>query len=1011
MFTLIGKCVSYLLSLLESPSKHLALESTVQDESDVDFSTETGATEIRRGQITHLSPVGQYGLVDGELYFALSSVDAAEGDGELRVGASVRLLISKGSTVAKAVHLIRSEAGVCTRTPEEVLVAKVTRVDGRRGRLDGRRPFQLADGYTPEFAPQAGDWVRVHWESKDIQTVIAKMVPLRVRDFVGSVTQLNSKGGVVDGQVSFDSSAWKGGKPFVGASVSVCALESDQGPFTWRALRMSPVQRENKKMDPVATSRDPEQARSLSLCDGVDFGCVMIGEKHTLSVPIRNCGENVLLLTGCEVNSDGRLHQVQIEGATAATMGPGAEFVLHVTCNATTAGRSRQRLVLKFEGFRVERDIFLEAQHPLEAQLPRSVHRERQLQHRTAQSSDSFVVPGRAPARTRGRLPVSLPQFPVSGEARQLSTSGRHAHRYLQPLGMHNYVEHFQLLLHLEEIQRQQDLDRCSLQEVVLQAEAEFLCLHIGSGLAEGRPSLAVGDRVLLEQSNCPGPRYEGFVFQVLQEDVLLQFEENLHKRCLQEQLYWNVSFRLNRTPLRRCHMALRLARPFLRTVLFPKTKFQRARKANAVQWTPIQDCVNQQQRTAVEAILRMDSVPLPHVVFGPPGTGKSVTLVEALLQVILRHSDTRVLACAPSNSAADLLAVRIWGSGRLEEHEFVRLLSYQRDIEDVPESVRHVCLTPDDLERAARCRVVVSTVATAGAMFGLGLSGGHFSHAFVDEAGQLTEPECLIPLVLAQGGQVVLCGDSLQLGPVVRSRIACDGGLSTSLLERILTTPPYASNGTRRDIRLVTKLVDSYRCPEPLLRLYSKLFYAGELRSCFVSRETNEEFPVVFHGVRGQEQKELCAGPSWFNAAEALLAAQYVQQAYRTRGLVAKDVGVITPYRKQVEKIRLLMNSLGLEVCKVGSVEEFQGQERPFIIISTVRTTEEDLREEGHFGFLFNAKRFNVAISRASRHLVVLGDPRLLVYDPHWKALIDYAKDNNSCVGCATSQTDSVIR
>eukprot|EP00731_Ephydatia_muelleri_P000795 Em0001g795a len=114
-------------------------------------------------------------------------------------------------------------------------------------------------------------------------------------------------------------------------------------------------------------------------------------------------------------------------------------------------------------------------------------------------------------------------------------------------------------------------------------------------------------------------------------------------------------------------------------------------------------------------------------------------------------------------------------------------------------------------------------------------------------------------------------------------------------------------------------------------------------------------------------------------------------------------DIGIITPYRKQVEKIRILLKHVGLEDIKVGSVEEFQGQERLVIIISTVRSSNELLSEDMkcHLGFLANPKRFNVAISRAQALLVVIGNPYLLTQDPCWHHLIKYAHDNGGYTGC----------
>jgi len=368
--------------------------------------------------------------------------------------------------------------------------------------------------------------------------------------------------------------------------------------------------------------------------------------------------------------------------------------------------------------------------------------------------------------------------------------------------------------------------------------------------------------------------------------------------------------------------------------------------------------------------------------------------------------------------------------SGFIQEGDMVRLNAIQR-AQSIPESITPYCTDTDQLDMAARYRVIICTCSTAGQLYSLGLRAGHITHAFVDEAGQATEPECLVAVGLAAGddGQVVLAGDPFQLGPVLQSRVASSYGLEISLLERLMGRPLYCRNEDKfsdhgcYDPLLVTKLINNYRSHPAVLKLSSAVFYHDELKPCADvrmreslcqwERLPNKGFPVIFHGLKGEDIRE-GNSPSWFNPVEAVQVVKYLQSLRSSDKFSLKltDIGVITPYRKQVEKLRLLLDRLGLEEVKVGSVEEFQGQERLAIIISTVRSNESlvgvDVRHS--VGFLSNPKRFNVAITRAQALLVVVGNPHVLCQDPYWCCLLQYCVMNDAYVGCDLPSLDQQL-
>jgi len=440
------------------------------------------------------------------------------------------------------------------------------------------------------------------------------------------------------------------------------------------------------------------------------------------------------------------------------------------------------------------------------------------------------------------------------------------------------------------------------------------------------------------------------------------------------------------------------------------------------VRW--VNNKLNPEQQSAVLRILSGEARPLPYVIYGPPGTGKTVTLVESILQIFLLRPDARILVATPSNSSADLIAERLHASGKIRFGDLARLNAFQRSIESVPEKIRPYCFVNDeleDLEKAARHKIMVSTCATAGGLYKLELRHGHFTHVLIDEAGHTTEPECLVPLGLvhSDSGQIVLAGDPKQLGPVLQSSLAKLYGLEESLLERLTLSKLYQRNEARfrdhgnYDPALLTKLVRNYRSHPDILSLPSRLFYDDELKPCaaesvmkrFLGSELlpTRNHPVVFHGIRGHNVQENDC-PSWFNPQEAWQVVMYLQKLLRA-GTPPGDIGIIAPYRKQVSKVKELIATLELDASevRVGSVEEFQGQERSVILMTTVRSCGDHTQSDvAHgLGFLRSEKRFNVAVTRAQSLLVVVGDPHVLAADNTWRQFLIHVIQIGGYKGC----------
>ncbi|KAI0344525.1 P-loop containing nucleoside triphosphate hydrolase protein [Trametopsis cervina] len=644
------------------------------------------------------------------------------------------------------------------------------------------------------------------------------------------------------------------------------------------------------------------------------------------------------------------------------------------------------------------------------------------------------VVPGVAPpsiAEFKWKVkllpytaPPSLVEILADSESKDLRPSqiAARIREAFIPSGLTpaSYARNFTTLLWIEEDRARRDLTQYDMDEAELEPSGRGLYRLEVAGLAEKRPSLIVTDRIFVKNYGSPVNRwFEGYVHVVQMDAVLLRFAASFNSYRGQR---YHVRFDLNRLVYRRMHQGLNTA--FTETrVLFPD--------ANDIAHLPpptpamtqslsltdrkIED--NPPQLEAIAAIVNRPAGSVPFVVFGPPGTGKTVTIVEAIRQLVQTKPATRILACAPSNSAADLIAERLAGLGKTQ---VFRLNAYSRGTENVPRDVidlsrtqkegtetRFMVPTAEDLKKY---RVVVSTCLSASLPYGIGIPRGHFSHIFIDEAGQATEPEVMISVktMADPTTNVILSGDSKQLGPIVRSPVCRELGFTKSYLDRLMENPIY-DEVTGSGIT-ITKLVKNWRSHTSILHFPNKEFYGGDLVACGDPLVTGsmtrwdglvkKNFPIIFHGVQGKDMRE-ASSPSYFNIEEASQVNKYIKSLMEDRKLRLKPeyIGVISPYHAQVQKIRKLVK---IKEIKVGSVEEYQGQEKRIMIISTVRSSVEhvqfDLRHT--LGFVANARRFNVAVTRAQALLIVIGDPTVLSLDPLWREFMNYVHTNGGWTG-----------
>ncbi|XP_033647607.1 putative helicase MOV-10 isoform X2 [Asterias rubens] len=742
---------------------------------------------------------------------------------------------------------------------------------------------------------------------------------------------------------------------------------------------------------------------------------------------------------------------------------PGMESTLKVSVTTESVTVLQSPLLFAFksstsvEVFQILRFLKIDVVSDIAKDLPPTGIPYKRPERKSRKDLDGTAVEGeRPPTSNKSELvmgvlkPYLIPKRLRFMDSLEDKENDKERNAFQMPLKWDNYVEKLSDLLHIEELQMEVDIRRYDLEGTTMKKDGGFLRLKV-PGLAENRPSVLKGDHLFAwytnERSNKEdAKKYKGYVHRVELEELVLGFNKEFVNRHIAGEKY-HIVFTFNRFPLRRQHFAVEEAFKYhMEPVLFPKSTDQGSKiplctvKEDTSEFSKqLYDRKlesNEEQMRAIQHIVKGSSRPAPYLVFGPPGTGKTVTIVEAMKQVYNALPECHILACAPSNSATDLIAKRLLTGGTpIDKNNLLRLNATSRDWKTVDETLKEKeCCNYDKMtnetyfsskEDIMKKRVITTTLCTAGRLASADFPKDHFTHVFIDEAGHAVEPEAIIALSNllnsenTKGGQVVLAGDPKQLGPIIRSPLAIEYKLELSLLERHMTTSKVYKRREEEphyDNRVLTKLLRNYRSHPDILKLPNEMFYDDELevhadkreRECLCGWEKlpNKKFPIIFHGVEGIDDRE-GHSPSFFNKKEIEIVVEYVENLLDKRGgrkIKESDIGIITPYRRQVQKIKEVLKKRHHGDIKVGSVEEFQGQERLVIIVSTVRSTKPEhiqMDIDFHLGFVKNPKRLNVAVTRAKALLILVGNPYMLNKDQNWSMFLQYCIENKSNIGC----------
>jgi len=451
-----------------------------------------------------------------------------------------------------------------------------------------------------------------------------------------------------------------------------------------------------------------------------------------------------------------------------------------------------------------------------------------------------------------------------------------------------------------------------------------------------------------------------------------------------------------------------------------------------------IPNTLNDSQQLAVNKIIAADHLAVVH---GPPGTGKTTTLVHAI-KSLAKHSNQKILVVAPSNTAVDLLTeklalaglnvIRVGNPARVSEKLLAATLDHQMADHPEMKTIKALKKQANEYKNMAhkykrsfgraereqrkalfdeahkigkevekteqyimdnlftKAQIITATLVSANHYTVRNLK---YNTIVIDEAGQALEPACWIPILKAQ--KVVLAGDHFQLSPTIKSNEAAKNGLSNTLLEKIVKLHPES----------VVLLEEQYRMNTNIMGYSSSVFYNNALKAHHSVADRvlfSGEKAIQFIDTAGCSYDEKLDGTSTTNPDEAAFLVKHL--THLAERLISDplqtgfpSIAIISPYKQQVQILNALVQESEIlnpyrNQISVNTIDSFQGQERDVVYISLTRSN-----VEGSIGFLSDTRRMNVAMTRARKKLVVIGDSSTLSKSKFYAGFIEYTENLNA--------------
>ena len=441
---------------------------------------------------------------------------------------------------------------------------------------------------------------------------------------------------------------------------------------------------------------------------------------------------------------------------------------------------------------------------------------------------------------------------------------------------------------------------------------------------------------------------------------------------------------------------------------------------------------LNDSQRLAVNKIITANHLAIVH---GPPGTGKTTTLVHAIKSLI-KHNNQKILVVAPSNTAVDLLTeklaleglntIRIGNPARVSERLLTSTLEHKMADHPDMKTIKSLKKQANEYKNMAhkykrsfgkaerdqrkalfneahkigkevekieqyitdhlfdKAQIITATLVGANHYSVRNLK---YNTVVIDEAGQALEPACWIPILKAE--KIIFAGDHFQLSPTIKSQEAGSNGLSKTLLEKLINIHPES----------VVLLNEQYRMHQNIMGYSSKVFYQNQLNahhSVASHLIFDNDKPLIYIDTAGCSFDEKLDGTSTINPDEAAFLVNhltsFVQEVTSKEIDNFPSIAIISPYKQQVQFIKALVEENEALIplknkISVNTIDSFQGQERDVVYISLTRSNSDAI-----IGFLSDTRRMNVAMTRARKKLVVIGDSATLSKAKFYADFIEYA-------------------